>query len=233
MKKEEGMISMGMETAAFTPPDALRRNAFIKDMDQYRDMYARSLADPEAFWGSYANELHWYKPWDQVLQGNFQKARVSWFAGGKLNATVNCLDRHLSTSRKNKPAILWEGEGGEVKTYTYEQLYREVCRLASGLRHLGVRKGDRVAIYLPMIPELPIAMLACARIGAIHSVIFSRFSAESLRGRILDCDARLLITSDVRLDCGAIVPCKTTSDVALQGCPGLKKWLWYGDSRAM
>jgi len=220
--RDPGMISVMEETRKFNPPEALSQRAHIKSMEQYREMYRKSLDDPRGFWGTYANELEWYRPWDNVLEDDFQSGKVKWFVGGKLNAAHNCLDRHLHTQRKDKVAILWEGESGEVKTYTYQQLHREVCRFANALRHLGIKKGDRVAIYLPMIPELPIAMLACARIGAVHSVIFSRFSPESLRERILDCGATLLITSNYSLDYGRLLSSKKKADAALKECPNIK-----------
>jgi acetyl-CoA synthetase len=218
MKSQE-MIAVMEETRTFSPPETLARRARINSMEEYRKLYRISLDDPQGFWGTYANELVWTKRWDRVLEDDFQNGKVKWFVGGKLNAAYNCLDRHLNPERKDKVAILWEGEARETKTYTYRQLHAEVCRFANVLRSLGVRKGDRVAISLPMIPELPIAMLACARIGAVHSVVFSRFSPESLRERINDCGATLLITSDVQLDCGRILPSKKNADVALKECP--------------
>jgi acetyl-CoA synthetase len=222
LTKEHGMITMMAEPRQFDPPPALSQMARIKNMEQYKEMYRRSLEDPEGFWREYAGELHWHQKWQKVIEDDFKKAKTNWFVGGKLNASYNCLDRHLTQGGKDKVAIIWEGEAGENKTYTYEKLHREVCRFTKVLRELGVRKGDRVAIYLPMIPELPIAMLACARIGAIHSVVFSRFSAESLRERILDCDARLLITSDYAMDSGTVVGTKSNADAALRGCPQVK-----------
>ena len=220
---EKGMVSMMEETRKFTPRDELSQEARIKSMEQYQSMYRRSLDDSEGFWAEFAEELNWDKQWDKVLEENFDKGKVKWFVGGRLNAAYNCLDRHLKAGRKDKVAIIWEGESGGSKTYTYEKLHKEVCRFASALRRLGIKKGDRIAIYLPMIPELPIAMLACARIGAIHSVVFCKFSAESLRERILDCGAELLITSNYRLDKGKILPSKEDADTALKGCPGVKK----------
>jgi acetyl-CoA synthetase len=219
MMKDPEMISIIKETRIFDPPEALSHHARIKTMEEYKKMYRTSLDDPQGFWGTYAGELAWTKPWDHVLEDDFQNGKVKWFVGGKLNAAYNCLDRHLHTQRKDKVAILWEGESGETRTYTYQQLHAEVCRFANALRSLGVRKGDRVVISLPMIPELPIAMLACARIGAVHSVVFSRFSPESLRERIIDCGATVLITSNYRLDCGRVLPSKTNADVALKECP--------------
>jgi acetyl-CoA synthetase len=222
MIKERGMISVLEETRRFDPPEELSRRAQIRSMGQYRDMHRRSLEDPEGFWAEYAEELEWESKWDKVVEDDFGKARIRWFAGGRLNAAYNCLDRHLKTGRKDKTAILWVGETGKSRAYSYEELYGEVCCFANVLRRLGIKKGDRVAIYLPMIPELPIAMLACARIGAIHSVVFSGFSAESLRERIQGCDARLLVTSNYGLSQGKVLPLKRNADAALKGCPDVK-----------
>jgi acetyl-CoA synthetase len=222
MMKDQGMIPMMEETRTFDPPETVTQRARIKSLEEYQKMYRASLDDPQGFWGACAGELVWTRPWDRVLEDDFQNGKVKWFVGGKLNAAANCLDRHLHTPRKDKVALLWEGESGETKTYTYQQLHAEVCRFANALRSLGVRKGDRVALSLPMVPELPIAMLACARIGAVHSVVFSRFSPESLRDRINDCGATVLITSNVRLDCGKVVPSKKNVDLALKGCPGVR-----------
>ncbi len=164
------------------------------------------MKDAEGFWAEDAEELHWFKKWDRVYEGDFGRARTNWFVGGKLNAAYNCLDRHLQSGKKDRVAILWVGESGKSKTYTYAELHREVCRFANVLRRLGVRKGDRVVIYLPMISELPIAMLACARIGAIHNVVFIGFSAESLRERIIGCKASLIITSNDAFSGGKVLP---------------------------
>jgi acetyl-CoA synthetase len=189
-------------------------------------IYARAEADPEAFWAEWARELHWSTPWERVLEWNPPQAK--WFVGGRLNAAYNCLDRHLDGPRRTKTALLWEGEPGDTRSFTYEELHREVSRAASALRALGIGKGDRVAIYLPMIPEAAIAMLACARIGAAHSVVFGGFSAESLRDRIRDAQARLLITADGGYRRGGIVPLKRAADEALTeegGCPSIEKVL--------
>ena len=222
MTEEKGMISMMEETRRFEPPEELRERAHINSMKQYQEMYKRSLEDPEGFWGEYAEELDWYNKWEKVLEYDFERAQIKWFIGGKLNVAYNCLDRHLDTWRKNKAALIWEGEPGENKIYTYQQLHREVCRFANVLKRFGIKKGDRVAIYLPMVPELPIAMLACARIGAIHSVVFGGFSAESLRDRILDCGAKLLITNNYGLRSGKVLSSKANADKALEGCPEVK-----------
>lgn len=216
------MVSVLEETRRFGPPQELCKRARIRSMEQYREMHKRSLEDPEGFWGEYAEELEWEKKWDKVLEDDFGRARIKWFVGGRLNVAYNCLDRHLKTGRKDKAAIIWVGEPGERITYSYEQLHGEVCRFANVLRRLGIKKGDRIAIYLPMVPELPIAMLACTRIGAIHSVVFSGFSAESLRERVRGCDARLLITSNYGLCRGRVLPLKKNADEALKGCPNVK-----------
>src|SRR4051794_22015195 len=183
-------------------------------------VYDQAERDPEAFWESFARELEWSAPWRQVL--DWQPPFAKWFVGGTINVSVNCLDRHVRTARRNKAAIVWEGEPGDRRTLTYWDLFREVNRFASVLRGLGVNRGDRVAIYLPMIPELPVAMLACARIGAIHSVVFGGFSAASLKNRIQDCGSELVITADGGYRGGKIVPLKQTTDDALKETPGVK-----------
>src|SRR4030042_3865978 len=186
MTKGKTLISMMEETRKIDPPEELSKQGIIKSIEQYQHMYQNTLKNPEKFWEGWAHELHWFKTWDRVTESDFERAHVRWFVGGKLNASDNCLDRHLLTERRTKAALIWGGESGETKTYTYEDLHREVCRCSRGLKRLGVRKGDRVAIYLPMIPELAIAMLACARLGAIHRVVFAGFSAVSLSNRIQD-----------------------------------------------
>jgi acetyl-CoA synthetase len=168
------------EDREFPPSAAFAAAAHVSD----GSIYEYADKDPEAFWARFASELEWSTPWTKVL--DWKPPHAKWFVGGKLNASVNCLDRHVRTWRRNKAAIIWEGEPGEKRTLTYWELYRDVCQFANVLRSLGARKGDRIAIYLPLIPELAIAMLACARIGAIHSVVFGGFSAESLRDRIND-----------------------------------------------
>ncbi|HSB06633.1 MAG TPA: acetate--CoA ligase [Thermodesulfobacteriota bacterium] len=223
MFKETGMTSVMEETGQFDPSEEMRSQAHIKNLAQYQKMYQRSIKDPEGFWGEYAEELHWFKKWDKVYEGDFGKARIKWFSGGKLNAAYNCLDRHLRSGVKDKVAILWVGGSGENKAITYEQLHREVCRFGNVLKRLGIRRGDRVAIYLPMIPELPIAMLSCARIGAIHNVIFTGFSAESLRERVQDCKASLIITSNYALSGRKVLPTKANVDVALKEWPAIKR----------
>ncbi len=204
------------ETRVFEPPAAWRENARVND----NEVYARAAADPEAFWSAFASELEWIAPWTRVL--DWRPPHAKWFVGGKLNASANCLDRHLSTARRNKAAIIWEGENGDARTLTYFDLHREVSQFASVLKSLGVRKGVRVALYLPLIPELAIAMLACARIGAVHSVVFGGFSAESLRDRINDATATVLVTADGGHRRGQIVPLKKMADEALRETPSIR-----------
>jgi acetyl-CoA synthetase len=222
MVREQTIISMTEETRRFDPPVELSQRARIRSMDQYKVMYRRSLDDPEAFWGDCAQELEWFKKWEKVLEGDFKTGRIKWFSDGKLNASTNCLDRHLKAGRQDQVALLWEAESGENTAYTYGQLHREVCRFSNILKQRGVQKGDRVVIYLPMIPQLIMAVLACSRIGAVHSVVFSGFSTDSLRERILDCGAKLIITANYRLHKGKAAPCKKNVDRALSGCPEVR-----------
>ena len=184
------------ENRVFPPPASISKGAYIKSLDEYREIYERSVHDPEAFWAEMAEQLDWERRWDKVCVDDFAQAKHEWFVGGKLNVSYNCVDRHLNTYRKNKVAFIWEGDNGDSRTISYQQLHREVCRLSNVLRARGVKKGDRVAIYLPMIPELPVSMLACARIGAIHNVVFAGFSSEALKERIQDSGATLLVCSD-------------------------------------
>src|SRR6185436_13330866 len=204
------------EDRSFAPPTSFREHAHISD-DR---IYAEAERDPEAFWARFARELDWSKPWDRVLEWNPPHAK--WFVGGKINASVNCIDRHLRGGRRNKAAIIWEGEPGDSRTLTYYDLHREVSQFANVLKSLGIAKGDRVALYLPLIPELAIAMLACARIGAVHSVVFGGFSAESLRDRINDQQARLLVTADGGYRRGQVVPLKRVADEALEQAPSVE-----------
>ena len=220
--EQETLSSMMEEKRVFHPPAELSKNACVKSLKQYQEIYQRSIKDPEAFWAECAQQLDWYKKWDKVLVEDFKEAKHEWFVGGKLNVAYNCLDRHLQGWRRNKAALIWEGDIGDSKTLTYQQLYHQVCRFANVLKKHGVKKGDRVSIYLPMILELPIAMLACARIGAIHSVVFGGFSAEALRDRILGCDSKMLICVDGYYRGGRIIRSKDNADAALEKCPGVK-----------
>jgi acetyl-CoA synthetase len=204
------------EDRAFPPSDVFRAQANISDPG----IYARAKADPEAFWANFARELEWIAPWSTVLDWNPPNAK--WFVGGKLNVSANCLDRHARTWRRNKAAFIWEGEPGDRRTLTYFELYRQVCQFANVLKGLGVKKGDRVALYMPLIPELAIAMLACVRIGAVHSVVFGGFSAESLRDRINDAACTVLVTADGGYRRGGIVPLKKVVDEALTGTPSIQ-----------
>ncbi len=212
------------ESKVFEPSDGIKMKAYIKRMEDYRELYQRSLRDPDGFWGELAEHLDWYKKWDKVLEYDFDKPDIKWFIGGKLNASYNCLDRHLNSWRSNKVALIWQGEPlEENRIFTYQQLHYHVCKFANVLQKFGVKKGDRVSIYLPMIPELPIAMLACARIGAIHSVVFGGFSSEALRDRINDCGSKILITADGYYRGGRIVQNKANANEALKQCPGVEK----------
>jgi acetyl-CoA synthetase len=200
----------------FPPPPEFSARAHIRSLDQYRALYRRSIDDPTGFWGEMARELTWDEPFNEVLDWHPPFAR--WFGGGKLNASVNCLDRHLP-KRAQKRALVWEGEHGEIRTYTYAELHDEVRRFARALKGLGVVAGDRVGIYLPLIPEAVVAMLACARLGATHGVVFGGFSSEALRDRMQDSGARVLITADGGYRRGQLVPLKEAADRALRDLP--------------
>ena len=203
-----------VENRVFKPAKEFAKKAHVSSMDEYRSLWKKSVRNPEKFWGGLARELDWRKKWKQVLEWKAPFAK--WFIGGKLNVAENCLDRHLHGPKKNKAAIIWEGEPGESRTLTYAQLHREVCRFANVLKRNKVKKGDRVLIYMPMIPEAAIAMLACARIGAIHSVVFGGFSAESIKDRANDSGATCIVTADGGYRRGAIVPLKHNVDAALK-----------------
>lgn len=224
MTEEKGFISILGEKKFYEPPDGVKMKAYIKRMEEYRELYQKSIDDPAKFWGELAEQLDWYKKWDKVLEYDFNKPEIKWFKGGKLNASYNCLDRHLNHWRSNKVALIWQGEPlEENRVFTYQQLHYHVCKFANVLKKFGVKKGDRVSIYLPMIPELPIAMLACARIGAIHNVVFGGFSSEALRDRINDCGSKILITADGYYRSGRIVPNKINANEALKECPEVEK----------
>jgi acetyl-CoA synthetase len=204
------------EARVFPPSESWRTRSRVTDAA----VYDEAAADPEAFWARFATELEWIAPWRSVL--NWRPPHVQWFVGGQLNVSANCLDRHVATARRNKAAIIWEGEAGDRRTLTYLELYRQVCRFANVLKHLGVKKGDRVAIYMPLVPEAAVAMLACARIGAVHSVVFGGFSAEALRDRINDSQCSVLVTADGGYRRGQIVPLKKMADEALEDTPSIR-----------
>ncbi|MBI5196186.1 MAG: acetate--CoA ligase [Nitrospirae bacterium] len=222
-KKIEVLMTAGR---TFPPSKEFSAKAHIKSMQEYEKIYKQSIEDPEGFWAEMAEKnITWYKKWNKVLEYNFEKPEIKWFQGGKLNASYNCLDKHLSTATRNKAAIIWEADSGVYKTFTYQQLHYEVNRFANVLKKHGVKKGDRVTIYLPMIPELAISMLACARIGAIHCIVFGGFSAQALRDRIQDCKAKLVITADRGMRGGRPVALKANADAALHECPTVEKMI--------
>jgi acetyl-CoA synthetase len=204
------------ENRVFRPSEEFRARAVVRD----RSVFDEADADHEAFWAAQAEQLAWFTPWDSVME--WTPPTVRWFSGGTLNASVNCLDRHVEAGGGDKVAYHWEGEPGEERAITYRELLEEVSRFANGLKSLGVRRGDRVAIYLGMVPELPVAMLACARIGAPHSVVFGGFSSDSLRDRINDAQARVLVTSDGGYRRGSLVPLKANADEAVAECPSIE-----------
>ena len=217
---DAGDQPLSKEKRVYAPPPAFAATAVVGSMEAYDASYRRSIEDPEGFWGDAAREhVTWIEPFTEVVRGGIDHLDYRWFDGGKLNASANCLDRHLTTWRRNKAALIWESDDGRTVTYTYQQLHYEVSRFANVLKKKGVSRGDRVAIYLPMIPELPITMLACARIGAVHSVVFAGFSASALRGRIQDSGARMLVTADEGLRGGRRVALKVAADEALFECP--------------
>jgi acetyl-CoA synthetase len=202
------------EKRIFKPKPHFSREAHIKSFAQYKKLYDESVKNPEKFWAKIAAELVWFKKWSKVLSWNYPFAK--WFVGGKTNISCNCLDRNLSSGKRTKAAIVWEGEPGDQRVLTYQDLHREVCKFANVMKGLGIQKGDRVAIYMPMVPELPIAMLACARIGAAHNVIFGGFSADALKDRINDSQAKLVVTADGGFRRGGVVPLKVNVDEALK-----------------
>ena len=204
------------EDRSFPPAPAFTAAAHVGD----ESVYARAEEDPEGFWAGFARELEWSTPWSQIL--DWQPPHARWFVGGTINASVNCVDRHVRGPRRNKAALIWEGEPGDRRTLTYWDLYRQVGQFANVLKKLGVQRGDRVALYLPLVPELAIAMLACARIGAVHSVVFGGFSSESLRDRINDAQATLLVTADGGWRRGSVVPLKQMADEALKDTPSIR-----------
>jgi acetyl-CoA synthetase len=217
--------SVLQENRVFQPPAEFSAKAHIKSLEEYERIYAAAAADPEAFWANIAKELHWFEPWTKTLDWNAPWAK--WFVGGKINISYNCLDRHVASERRNKTAILWEGEPGDERALTYAQLLAEVERFANVLKGLGVVKGDRVTLYMGMVPELAIAMLACARIGAVHSVIFGGFSANAIVDRVNDQQATVLVTQDFSRRRGTQFPLKGTVDEALVHCPSVRSVVVY------
>jgi acetyl-CoA synthetase len=221
---DQAITSMMEENRVFPPPKEFSKNAAVKSMAEYKELYNESIKNPDKFWGKMAEQLEWFKKWDKYEIADFKdNPEVRHFIGGKINVSYNCLDRHLKTTRKNKAALIWQGEpDGDVRTFTYQELHYEVCKFANVLKKMGIKKGDTVSIYLPMIPELAIAMLACVRIGAIHSVVFGGFSAEALRDRIIDCKSKLLITADGYWRNGKQIKSKDGADSAVAVCPTIK-----------
>jgi acetyl-CoA synthetase len=214
--------SVSRESRIFQPPTEFAARAHIKTKGDYQELYQRSIEDSDRFWLEIASELHWFQKPTKALEAK-DPPHCTWFADGKTNLAYNCLDRHLAGARRNKAAIIFEGEPGDQRVYTYHQLHREVCRFANVLKRLGVAKGDRVAIYMGMVPEAAIAMLACARIGAVHSVIFGGFAAEAVRDRVNDAQAKLIVTQDGAWRRGKVVPLKEQVDRALAECPTVKQ----------
>jgi acetyl-CoA synthetase len=213
------------EHRLFPPPTEFAEKAHIKSFGEYEKLYAEAAADPEKFWAKQAESLDWFKKWETVLE--WHEPFAKWFVGGKINISHNCLDRHLTTWRKNKAAFIWEGETGEVRTLTYLQLHGEVCRFANVLKKLGVATGDRVALYMPLVPELAIAMLACARIGATHTVIFGGFSADAIRDRVIDGGCKVIVTADGGYRRGSEIKLKNIVDEAASQCPTVENVVVY------
>src|SRR5262245_27043070 len=217
--------SLLKEQRVFKPSEAFSSQAHIKSLADYEALSRQAADSPEDFWSGIASELHWYEKWNKVLEWDLPFSK--WFVGGTTNISYNCLDRHLTTPRKNKVAILWEGEPGEVRALSYQLLHREVSRFTNVLKSLGLKRGDRATLYMGMVPELAIALLACARIGVAHNVVFGGFSAEALRDRINDSKSRILITQDGGYRRGTVVPLKKNADDALIGAPTVEKVIVY------
>lgn len=217
----QSIQSVLKETRSFAPPATFSANAHISSEQQYEAMWHRAKDDPAGFWGEMAGNLEWFRKWDTVIQGHMPDTK--WFVGGKINASHNCVDRHLNGASRNKAAIIWEGEPGDTRVLRYQDLHREVCKFANVLKKLGVQTGDRVTLYMPMIPELTIAMLACARIGAVHSIIFGGFSADAVADRNNDAQSKVVVTSDGGWRRGKEVPLKAAVDASLEKSPSVEK----------
>ncbi len=217
MSKSKKLETVLDESRRFKPSDDFSNNSHIGSFQEYEKKHRESIENPELFWGKAADELHWFKKWDRVFNGD-NAPFFKWFENGRTNISYNCLDRHLNSPTRNKAALIWEGEPGDQRVFTYADLSREVNKFANALKNIGIKKGDRVAIYLPMVPELVVSVLACARLGAVHSVIFAGFSSDSIRDRVLDCQARLVITADGAWRRGNILPLKNIVDEAIEDC---------------
>ncbi len=222
---DQNLDSTLREDRVFPPPAEFAAKAHLRSLSEYEDLYARSIADPEAFWESAARELHWFAPWTKVLDWDLPWAK--WFVGGKINMSYNCLDRHVHDGKGDKTAILWEGEPGEVRRLSYSELLADVQKFANALKLLGIRKGDRVAVYMGMTPELAVAILACARIGAVHSVIFGGFAANAIVDRVNDAACVAILTQDTSYRRGGEVKLKATVDEAIVNCPSVKNVVVY------